>query len=972
MARAAASRRGMTAIIARFAVPLLAITATLLSGSKASVLPATNVTAKGTQMPVGDPQMAINIQVSHAMATWAGMNTIELQNHLMSLFNNLTSPESIQGQYSVAPPTKEGAPSTLHTKMQFDSRKTVADAMKAVAHDLLTIGNAIKAVVPCGSTIDITATGSLVKKPRLTLSCGTAKTKVTAKSKAVSMPELCCHAATRSLLSSASVDIPSAGQCPYSTGMVIYCSISYQYYVINNGNALVFSPAAYLRAGGPLPSFTTSLCTATVVNGCGVTGSVTGSTVSKVPTSPTVTWNSIPSPNSLGSSQILASANGNYFFQIQNSGYTTELPRFTCYKWSSQDTKRIKGGSPEWSTCRVKSTTLSGTTFAYVYTEGNNKLFPGCGGCSCCQPLTAPNAVLALSATPSTVLSAASAAVRYWSWPFWAPNGISTVSLTMQSGGNLVLWDTTVGASTQMWSTPTPGEGTGPYTLVMQSNGALNIKNIFMVTIWSSQTYWVGPANGVLNNGWAMVQSGPTSTDPPKLWGGGPAAPAPGSVMLPSGSIVQCQDMYGNFTTTYFAAANSQGAVTMRPFTAQGFLLAGNPGITYLAPPAWCGTSSVAGITISRAPIPGLLEGQINGGYMQLKGSNGCLTVSTSAVDQIFWGGSNNGGVYTCPTTTGLASTLVSYIVDDSSGTPYFRLVPQNANSCGIAVTGSCSGTPSLVALNTCNAPTNPAEQFVFQYSNASSSSSQSSTASTGQAFTIASYSCPGMCLTNPKLSFVDKTVPTLAPCNPTDPAQAFQTAPTVTISSSFRTYTPQYLTFTDTGLIGKLVGAVMLASNSSTGAQVSLGTSISFKSQDGNGAPGTVTVAFASSPIGGPGAVPLDTLRRAWAGVMISQFGQGNQVGTIPSNTYLQAGESYVSSLITFTATPPPNAPTTCKKSQTPWFKIAIGIASLAAGVVTGGASFAAEATIATAVELAYSAGELVVGAVGIANAAC
>jgi hypothetical protein len=66
------------------------------------------------------------------------------------------------------------------------------------------------------------------------------------------------------------------------------------------------------------------------------------------------------------------------------------------------------------------------------------------------------------------------------------------------------------------------------------------------------------------------------------------------------------------------------------------------------------------------------------------------------------------------------------------------------------------------------------------------------------------------MCLTNPSTSFL--TTPTLAACNPSDPAQAFQTSPQTTIATSFLTASPQFLTFEDEGLVAKLIGAFQLA----------------------------------------------------------------------------------------------------------------------------------------------------------------
>ena len=52
--------------------------------------------------------------------------------------------------------------------------------------------------------------------------------------------------------------------------------------------ALAYSPAAYVMAGSPLPSYTTSQCCATLVNGCSVSAVniTTGATTSALTGSP--------------------------------------------------------------------------------------------------------------------------------------------------------------------------------------------------------------------------------------------------------------------------------------------------------------------------------------------------------------------------------------------------------------------------------------------------------------------------------------------------------------------------------------------------------------------------------------------------------------------------------------------------------------------------------------------------------------
>ncbi len=169
--------------------------------------------------------------------------------------------------------------------------------------------------------------------------------------KAYRMPQLCCpnplpapSTGKRQLLQQsgpaiaecpfATPMLPTLGQCQYTTGMVVLCSVSNVYYLINNTLALPFSPAAYQSAGSPLPSFVTKQCCSTVINGCGVpyTASALGSTFSTAPMSsilpggPAIQWNTLYAPNSLsgllqGSSyasggSILSSVNGQFFLQV--------------------------------------------------------------------------------------------------------------------------------------------------------------------------------------------------------------------------------------------------------------------------------------------------------------------------------------------------------------------------------------------------------------------------------------------------------------------------------------------------------------------------------------------------------------------------------------------------------------------------------------------------------------------------------
>ena len=147
------------------------------------------------------------------------------------------------------------------------------------------------------------------------------------------------------------------------------------------------------------------------------------------------------------------------------------------------------------------------------------------------------------------------------------------------------------------------------------------------------------------------------------------------------------------------------------------------------------------------------------------------------------------------------------------------------------------------------------------------------------------------MCLTNPASSFNENpTASSLVACNPSDPTQAFQNIATTTITTSFRSNSPQFLTFNDAAFINKLLGAFLLASTSYKGAQVTLGSTETFSSKNSAGQAGTVSVAYASSALGGLGGVPLETMRSVFAGVMVSQFGSSSSTGTLPANVEIQA----------------------------------------------------------------------------------
>jgi hypothetical protein len=69
--------------------------------------------------------------------------------------------------------------------------------------------------------------------------------------------------------------------------------------------------------------------------------------------------------------------------------------------------------------------------------QGQNNLYPGCGGCWCCKPLTVPNAFLVLSETTGILANPAATSNPYWSLPIYAPHGYSNVALSMQV---LSLW----------------------------------------------------------------------------------------------------------------------------------------------------------------------------------------------------------------------------------------------------------------------------------------------------------------------------------------------------------------------------------------------------------------------------------------------------------------------------------------------------------------------------------------------------
>ena len=124
--------------------------------------------------------------------------------------------------------------------------------------------------------------------------------------------------------------------------MVVLCTVTHVYYLINNTMALPFSSAAYQAVGSPLPSFITSQCCSTVINGCGVpyTASQLGLTFSTAPLAstipgfemgggPAIQWNTLSAPNSLtgllqGASyasggNILAAVNGQFYLNVSGA-----------------------------------------------------------------------------------------------------------------------------------------------------------------------------------------------------------------------------------------------------------------------------------------------------------------------------------------------------------------------------------------------------------------------------------------------------------------------------------------------------------------------------------------------------------------------------------------------------------------------------------------------------------------------------
>ena len=89
-------------------------------------------------------------------------------------------------------------------------------------------------------------------------------------------------------------------------------------------------PSCPFQAGSPIPSYSTSQCCATVINGCGVALNASGTTISlsssstsALSGSPDIVWNGIASPNSIplvgAGGSVLASANGNYFLSVSGA-----------------------------------------------------------------------------------------------------------------------------------------------------------------------------------------------------------------------------------------------------------------------------------------------------------------------------------------------------------------------------------------------------------------------------------------------------------------------------------------------------------------------------------------------------------------------------------------------------------------------------------------------------------------------------
>ena len=172
----------------------------------------------------------------------------------------------------------------------------------------------------------------------------------------------------------------------------------------------------------------------------------------------------------------------------------------------------------------------------------------------------------------------------------------------------------------------------------------------------------------------------------------------------------------------------SQDQLSLRPFGTNGLSSAGNPGITFLAPSAWCSSSAVAGMSVAAVSIPGIQIGQITG-QMQIVGLNACL-YSDSAENGFIWGGSATDGQFQCNSPSqplGEAlNTFTSYFADDSTGTLYVRLVPDAGSACGIAAVVNSAGQQQLTVLTSCNT-SDPSEQFTFIATTAASSSNTTS-----------------------------------------------------------------------------------------------------------------------------------------------------------------------------------------------------------------------------------------------------
>ena len=469
--------------------------------------------------------------------------------------------------------------------------------------------------------------------------------------------------------------------------------------------------------------------------------------------------------------------------------------------------------------------------------------------------------------------------------------------------------------------TPADQGRSGPFQLQVTNDGFLQVVDAFGEILWSSSGFPVTPTSSSeemycnepcsinyndLDSSKNPCFNSDFDNTPPGGWNSSyspnwlqvaSTPPGPSSCTLPAGIILYCNSSNTSDSSAYLSVLNAQGSVSLRPFSTNGYLLAGTPTPNLIVTYSWCSGPTVLhcpvltsqiipGIPVTNNETSQTQQTQVLQQY-QIQSANygNCLQYqlnnNTNFMDYSW---NPNKPFVPCSSSNTVFNSLLA---GDTQNIQRISIQPHNQNSfanngCSAMVSSASQGF-QLVS---------PASTTSCSYSSLSQQFSVRTVGASASMFMISSTAYPNLCLSSIGATYSSSAPAYFATCNSSDSYQWFNLVATlgstqqIVGASSSNPYLATYpeFTFNDQSLVNKIMAAYSLAAGP-IGVFATNTTGKSFTSYLVNGDQATVTPTFLTTTgLGGMTGVPPELFKRLMTASLQAQYGSG-PVGVMPIN---------------------------------------------------------------------------------------